>query len=220
MEAQMNNKIINITAFLLSMLWAAMTEFQLKKQELNKYLEEVISYWDKKCKEKEQQLTYYLEQHVFYHERPQIMEQRIKREITRIKREAKIEIANTHQYVERELKAAEKRFLKKDMAAERLAEKQMKAAKAKKKINRQSAEEEIDLGVFGEHLDVNPNDARIQRHHQTISHTEYDRIEKRKSFAKRRRDAQTNKFAMYKLGDKTRKTERENSRTLKYSSFV
>lgn len=186
------------------MLWAAFTEFELKKQELNKYLEEVTSYWDNKCKDKEQQLNN-------YHERPHLFKQRIEREISRIKRDAEKEIAKAKQYVEKELKAAEKRLLKKDMAAERLAEKQLKAAQTK--ANRQSIEEDIDLGVFGELVSVDPNDARIQRHCQTISDSEYDRTEKR-------RGAKTNRFAIYKLDDKIRKTERKNSRDLKYSSFM
>jgi hypothetical protein len=172
----MDVKVINITASLLARLWSAYTEFMLKKQELDKYLEEVTSYW---------------------------MQSNSKRQ------KAEKEIAKAKQYVKKELAVAEKRYIKKDMAAERLAEKQMKAAKAK--LMRLTTEEDINLGVFGEYLSFHSNNSRIQRHHQTISNTEYERTEKR-------REAKSNKFAMYKLDDKSRKTERKNSRNLKYSS--
>jgi hypothetical protein len=175
-------ELLNITMFLQWMMCSANAEFATKKEELNKYLAERTSYWEDKSKR-----------------------------YPRFKLLADEKIANATQYVERELVAAEKRHNAKDAAAKRLVETQMKATKAKM-MRRQCVvdEVEVDLGVLDEFLAFHPNDERIQRHRQTISETEYDRIEKR-------RDALTNKFAIKRHEDKSRKTERNNSRCLKYT---
>lgn len=171
---------INIRAFLMSMLWSAYTEYDLKKEELNKYLHEVTSYWEEACVS-----------------RPGL------------RQKAEKNITEAKQYVDKALATAEKRFLRKEMAAERLAEKQMTAIKVK--ALRRSEEEDFDLGVLDVYLSFQPNDVRIQRHQDIISSTEYDRIE-------RRRDVQTNKLATYRKNEKSRQMDRRLNRQIKQES--